>query len=485
MHIGHGGGTYLRADVLARSLRAEGHQVAVACGTDAYENWVLAAAAREGRPVREVCQTYHEGIYADLTALGVRFDAWIDPLVEEHRQPYLDLHTELFQEVTDHGTAQLEAESIPYTHGGSALMGTFIAGGCPTCGAPADGSSCTACGEHFQPSQLKDPHPRLSDSPITWRQEKNWFLSPRSGEELLEALDRSGLAAEHRAVAARYLERSGGRIRLSGPGKWGVTSPLLPEGRVLSNSYYLYAVYAARQVAAGAGAFDADSDAITVGVFGTDNSTPGLVVPGLYAQGTRGRLKAFDHTVVNGMLDLDERKCSTSKRYGIWLADGLGSGIMTADELRFALAGVELDSGRANLDLAALAATVSSFRRLVRDRVVPALRAAGDAAEADPALLAQQRAYLQPATLHLPRAREVLLAHLRSPNPDPSGWLATLAMLSAPLTPHLSGVIAASAGAPPTSRPDPELAVRPVLGGGELTALALETIVRRGGDPAP
>jgi methionyl-tRNA synthetase len=45
MHIGHAAGTYLRADVLGRSLRTAGHQVKVACGTDAYENWILAAAA--------------------------------------------------------------------------------------------------------------------------------------------------------------------------------------------------------------------------------------------------------------------------------------------------------------------------------------------------------------------------------------------------------------------------------------------------------
>ncbi len=479
MHIGHGGGTYLRADVLARSLRAEGHAVVVPCGSDAYENWVLAAAAAEGRAPHEVCRTYHTGIHADLTWLGIDLDAWIDPLSDPHREPYLALHTEVFRDLVAAGAAHREVESVPYDEDGRPMMGTFIAGRCPSCRAPAGGSSCTACGEHFQPSQLLSPRARLSGSTIEWRQEESWFAAPCSGADLLADLADRRLGQAHLDVVARYLARSGGRVRLSGPGTWGVTSPDLGPGTVLANSYYLYCLYAGRVVADAP--LTAGSATTTVGVFGTDNSTPGLVVPGVLAQATSGRLRAFDHCVVNGMLDLDGEKCSTSKRHGIWLDDLRTAGTVTPDELRFALAGVDVDRGRANLDLPDLAADVNLLRGLVRERVLPAALAARREVptQADAAAVTAQREHLQPSSLHLPLARAAVLRHLRSENHHEPEWLPTLADLVTPLTPGLAAWLTSGER---TGGPDGATAVplEDAVRAGALSMSDLESVVQRG-----
>lgn len=485
MHIGHGGGTYLRADVLKRSLQAEGHEVVMPCGSDAYENWVLAAAAMEGRAPEGICRTYHEAILADLTWLGIDLDAWIDPLSDPHREPYLELHTEMFRTVVDAGAAHTEVEAIPYDSDGSPLMGTFIAGNCPNCEAPAGGSSCTACGEHFQPFQLLSPRARLSGSPIVWRREEHWFLRPRSRPELLASLSETGLGQAHLDVAARYLTRSGGRVRLSGPGTWGVSSSALPKEQVLANSYYLYCLYAGRASGGATDPFAAQSETVNVGVFGSDNSTPGLIVPGVYAQATSGQLKAFDHAIVNGMLDLDGEKCSTSKGHGIWLGDLRTAGTVTADELRFALAGVDVDTGRANLDLPDLAADVNYLRRVMRERVLPLARACHHAgvAVADPGTVAAQRRHLQPVSLHLPRAREAVISHLGSDASDGPRWLATLVELIRPLTPGIAAALASCMGrlsSPRDSAPVIEDVVRP----GELPLSDLEAVVRRGSPAA-
>lgn len=478
MHLGHAAGTYLRADVLARSLLSAGHEVKVACGTDAYENWVLAAADRDGRTPHSSCSHYHQGITRDLAALGVQFDAWVDPLSNEHRQPYVDLHQELFAEVSTAPTASLVTERVPYSDtDGSPLLGTFIAGDCPSCGAPAGGSSCTACGDHFQPDQLVNARPRLSGTTVSWRQEPSWFLDPWSGADLVAELRATGLDEQHVAVVERYLARTGGRVRLSGPGTWGVPGRHLDPGHVLSNSYFLYCLYAARCVAdpTDPEPFAASSPVVTVGVFGTDNSIPGLVVPGLYRQATRGRLKAFDHTVVNGMLDLDGQKCSTSKGYGIWLEDVIASSLLTADELRYAVSGVPLDRGRANLELGRLAAEAAWFRRTVTQRVGAALSKVADhpvAAAPDAQVLARQRDHLQPGHCDLPSARALLTIHLEAPFADHRQWLATLAALADPFTPQLSRAIRTGTltGA--------------VVGRREIRATALEAVVRRGGDRA-
>lgn len=469
LHIGHAAGTYLRADVLARSLRADGHDVRVACGTDAYENWVLATAAHERRAPEDVCAAYHQGITTDLEGLGIQLDAWVDPLSDEHREPYVDLHREMFAEVTASSAASWCSERVPYADDGSPLIGTFIAGDCPSCGAPAGGSSCTACGDHFQPDQLVNPRARLSDTTIGWRQERSWFLEPTSGPDLVAALRTTGLAERHVAVVERYLNRTGGRARLSGPGRWGVPEPRLGAGHVLSNSYFLYCLYAARRAAHGTDLrpFERSSSTVTVGVFGSDNSIPGLLVPGLYSQATSGRLRAFDHTVVNGMLDLDGQKCSTSKRYGIWLEDILPSGIVTADELRYALCGVDLDSGRSNLELTRLASDATWFRRAVAERVTSAPVAGGDI---DHDLVSVQRRLLRPERLDLPSARAVLAEHLTAPFTDQGRWLATLAALADPIAPGLSRAIRTGG------------TLAGIVGHGDVRVAALGAIVRRGDD---
>lgn len=472
MHIGHGGGTYLRADVLARSLRAEGHDVKVACGTDAYENWVLAAAQLDGREPLESCEHYHDGIGRDLIALDIDFDVWINPLSSEHKAAYIQLHQEYFHQVKGQAL-YLKEERVPYaTDDGSPLMGTFIAGDCPNCGAGAGGSSCTNCSEHFQPEQLRNPRARLSDSPIEWRDERNWFIKPTSAAHLLARLAHSGTASSNVDVASRFVARTGGEIRVSGPGRWGVPFTDLPEGHVLANSYFLYCLYAAQCVvpADEPNPFNSASHAITVGVFGTDNSTPGLVVPGVYSQATNGMIGPFDHTVVNGMLDLDGQKCSTSKRYGIWLGEALGSDLVTSSELRYALSGVDLDTGRANLELVELAAEVTRLRALIHSKVaaIMALRPSLEEAEGDRSLIREQRRSLQPGHLRLTEAKAVLDWHLASDPQQSAGWLATFCALAEPFMPALVRTV--REGAPTDS----------AVHRGALLPESLDAIVHRG-----
>src|SRR5262249_38153985 len=95
LHLGHGGGPYLPADIIARALRRDGHIAHIVTGSDAYENWVLATAHRTGRIPEEACQHYHAGIAEDLRHLDIQLDAWIDPLHPDNRVDYHQLHRDL------------------------------------------------------------------------------------------------------------------------------------------------------------------------------------------------------------------------------------------------------------------------------------------------------------------------------------------------------------------------------------------------------
>ena len=221
LHIGHGAGTYLRADVLGRALRVRGYHVRVITGSDAFENWVVAEAMRCGWTPDVTCDHYHARIRCDFENMGINLDAWIDPRSPEHYPDYLLTHERTLLRLQATGSATLESERVPYSvETGEATIGTWIAGRCPGCGNPCQGSSCVYCGAHFQPEEIVEPRSRLDNSSLEWRTVQNWFARPKEPGKILEFLEASGVKPVWMEAVKRYLDLRGGRIRLTAPGTW-------------------------------------------------------------------------------------------------------------------------------------------------------------------------------------------------------------------------------------------------------------------------
>ncbi|MER6469715.1 class I tRNA ligase family protein [Streptomyces collinus] len=498
LHIGHGGGTYLRADVIARALRAQDHEVAVVTGSDAYEDWVVAAAHREGRSPEDTYRDHHVGIARDLAHLSIDLDVWIDPAGPDHRDAYRRLHEDVLTRLRTTGAARLEKERIPYAQDtGRPLVGPWIAGECPHCRRPCGGSTCTFCGEYFVPEQLVRARSRLSDSPVEWRTEENWFATASDPQAVADRHRAAGLRPVFLAPLLRALDGHGGRVRLTGQGDWGIRSGTLPAGKVISNGYYLYSVYCGEVYRARTGAavnpFAPGSGVTTVGLFGSDNSTPGLLVPDVVAQGSQGTLAPFDATVVNGMLHFEGHKCSTSKRHGIWLSEVIEGTSVTSDELRYALLHAPLDHGPAETSTETLVRYVNALRAWDAEALRPALdrlrQGTGPVRRADAALkaAADQYALLTPYSPDLTAAVRAFDDWARAPLGDDSEWLVGLALLARPLLPELAGLIWTRLGFPdaPGLRqaerieplPRPDLAARPAGSPAPLADTALRPYV--------
>lgn len=457
LHIGHGGGTYLRADVIARALRAQGHEVAVITGSDAYEDWVVAAAHSEGRSPEETYRDHHAGIARDLARLSIGLDVWIDPAGPEHRDAYRRLHEDVLTRLRTTGAARPERERIPYAQdSGRPLVGPWIAGDCPHCERPCGGSTCTYCGEYFVPEQILRARSRLTDSPVEWRTEENWFATAADPQAVADRHRAAGLRPVFLAPLLRALDKHSGRVRLTGQGDWGIRSGTLPAGKVISNGYFLYSVYCGEvhQTLTGAAVnpFAPGSGVTTVGLFGSDNSTPGLLVPDVLAQGSQGTLSPFDATVVNGMLHFEGRKCSTSKRHGIWLSELLEGTAVTSDELRYALLHAPLDHGPAETSTQALTGHVNALRDWDANVLRPALdrlrRQSGPVRRADLALkaAADQYALLTPYSPDLTAAVRAFDDWARAPLDADAEWLVGVALLGRPLLPGLAGLVWAQLG---------------------------------------
>lgn len=451
LHIGHASGPYLRADVLARDLRRRGAKVAIVTGSDGYENWVELAAELLGKDVRDTCGEFHRGIHSDLLGMGVGLDAWINPTVSPHRDAYFDLHEMLVRELRRSGNVTEWDENILFSPSGRAVIGPWLVGNCPSCGAPAGGNTCVACGLHFQPEEMVRPRSRTGEEPLHWKMRRNLFLECLRPDKIVHSLRDRGLHDRFLAPVNEYLDMSRGRVRLSNVGKWGVLSDEAPLGGVLSNTYFGYALYCGQVyydlLGEEGNPFEVGRDVQTFGFFGTDNSIAGLVAPAAICQ-SAPRFRQFDAVVVNHMLHFEGQKCSTSKRHGVWISEALEAGL-TPDELRFALSAKPLDLGVASVTLDEIVASVNFLRGVVYPRLAATTPDRERAPTWDGALLnrlewyaSRQAEALRPSELRLDACQVALDEWLRMAGTVASGgedtWILGIAYLAEPLAPGLS-----------------------------------------------
>ena len=96
LHLGHIGGPFLTADVLARALKRQGHEVKMCCGTDSYESFVLREAAKKNQSAEEICHHYHGQIAKDLKRMAIDIDTFINPLSDDCHQRYVNWQYTIF-----------------------------------------------------------------------------------------------------------------------------------------------------------------------------------------------------------------------------------------------------------------------------------------------------------------------------------------------------------------------------------------------------
>jgi methionyl-tRNA synthetase len=464
LHIGHGAGPYLRADVLARDLRRSGHDVEVISGSDVYENWILLDALTTGRSPEEVSTSFHELIKADLVSLDVSVDTWINPLDADHQIPYRLLHERLIEELAELGQAKRSPECVPFSSGsGRCVIGVWLYGRCPNCGDDVGGNCCEACGYHFQPSEVLDPRSRLDEGPLVWETHESWFLEPTDRDSAARSIGSRTLRPQFTDVAARYLHQTSGRIRLSQPGSWGLRSDLAGPGAVLSNTFYAFSLYCGEVYArrrGGVNPFSLQSDVTTVALFGIDNAVAGIVAPDAMAL-AHGKIKPFDHLVVNEFLHLEGAKCSTSRNHAIWLTELIERSSVAADELRYYMAHQPLDDRPGDFTVAGLVDATNDVRRWRRHVLAPALELAGP--DVDGATIGRlhravdrQSAHLDPDRMSLPGAVSVLDDWIArcdpygDDGPGATAWLIGVAVLADPIMPGLAAELWHGLGLPGT-----------------------------------
>lgn len=452
LHLGHLAGPLLRMDVLARQLRRRGDRAVLVGASDPHDSFVALAAETAGVAPAAVVDRWHGAIEADLRAVAIEPDRYLDLLTGPTGDRYRQLCHQVMAALVATGRTRTVAEPIPYsTSTGRPVLGGWLLARCPDCGTATAGLLCEGCGGHFAPAELVEPRGRGEAGPLEWRQTESVFLElPQDGKRLLDLLPGLGVTADFADRVAARLRTAGALVRLTQPLDWGVDWP--GPGVVFSYTagvlaYWLLCGETHTQLT-GQPVFTSDSAVTTWAGFGLDNAMPfllGGVGPALELPGAR----PLDRVLLNHFLDLEGSKFSTSRGHAVWVRELAAE--YGADPVRAYLTLVDPGAAPADFSRAAFGRFVAET---LRGRWSAAVRSAAEqltdsaaAAAPEPVadallerLLAEQDRTLDPSGYWAHRLT-VLLDPVerwieRRPQVPPGWWLRGLALLASPVLPE-------------------------------------------------
>ncbi len=338
LHLGHLAGAYLPADIFVRTLRLLGKDVAWVCGSDEHGAAITIRAKKEGISPKEIIDKYHNEIKDSFEAFGISFDLY-------HRTS-ADIHhansQEFFKTILEKGEDLEVKETEQYYDEkfNQFLADRYIQGTCPKCeNEEAYGDQCEKCGSDLSPTDLINPKSTLSGENPILKKTKHWFLKLQNHEEWLKEWISKGTldGKEHHdpktwknhvlGQCMSWLEGGLHARSITRDLDWGIKVPVEDaDGKVLYVWFDAPIGYisATQQWAKDNGKNWEDywksPDTELIHFIGKDNIVFHCIIfPAILK--AHGGYNLPTNVPANQFLNFEDRKFSTSKGWGINLAD--------------------------------------------------------------------------------------------------------------------------------------------------------------------
>jgi len=363
LHLGHLSGPYLAADIYRRALGRNGERAMHVTGRDDHQTYVLRKSLSSGSTPLAVAEQYAAEIRRTLRASNVPLDYFIEP---SSTGAYAAFVCSVFEKLYAKGLIYAkDAPALFDEATGRYLHEAFVSGRCPHCGAGSDGNACEQCG---RPNQCVDLHDASSlfsrQQPRTRTCRRLFFRLGALAEELARYAKTTPMSAHALALSEAMIADGLPDICVSHPTELGIAVPI--DG-FTGQKIYVWFEMAAGYLWSAAQMLDPDAEPTlakaaeaydkmrVVHFYGFDNTWyHTLLFPAVYlALGIR---PPAAH-VLNELLDLDNRKFSTSRGHLIWAHDLLRR--VSADYMRWALSGIRPEGVRSNFSIEGFCAEVN------------------------------------------------------------------------------------------------------------------------------
>jgi methionyl-tRNA synthetase len=175
IHQGNVTGSYLPADIFARFHRLKGNHVLMVSGSDSHGTPVTVKADETGQSPEAVFHIYHERHIQTFLKLGLDYDLYTHTDTENHHRVSQDL----FLKLKENGYLFTKVTKQMYSPAGQRFLpDRYVEGTCPNCGYEgARGDQCDNCNTLFESaSELINPRSKLDDSALELRDTEHFFI---------------------------------------------------------------------------------------------------------------------------------------------------------------------------------------------------------------------------------------------------------------------------------------------------------------------
>ncbi len=354
-HLGNLAGSMLPADIYARVMRLQGHEVLYLCATDEHGTPAELAAAAAGQDVRVYCDEQHEL----QKRIGEQFGLAWDWFGRSSNPPNRELTQHFAAVLEDNGLIEEKVDEQIYSNTDQRFLpDRYVEGECPVCGFErARGDQCDNCGSLLDPVDLINPRSTISGSTdLEVRETRHLHLRQSKMQDRLrdwvDAAD--GWPQLAKSIAYKWLDEGLHDRAITRDLDWGV--PVARDGKVRAGFedkvFYVWFdapieyIAAAKEWAEGTGQDDeawqrwwrtdkGADDVSYVQFMGKDNvafhavSFPSTILGSEEPWKTVDRLKAFNWVTWYG------GKFSTSNKRGVFMDQALE--LLPADYWRWYL----------------------------------------------------------------------------------------------------------------------------------------------------
>ncbi|MBX3045657.1 MAG: methionine--tRNA ligase [Anaerolineales bacterium] len=174
IHVGNITGSYLPADIFARYQRLKGNQVLMVSGSDAHGTPITVKSDAEGVGPEVVYHRYHAGFIELFQKLGLQYDLFTSTHTENH----FKVSQAMFTALKQRGYLYTEEQQQWYSASlGKFLPDRYVEGTCYICGFDsARGDQCDNCGNVLDSTQLINPRAKEDGSTPELRNTTHYFL---------------------------------------------------------------------------------------------------------------------------------------------------------------------------------------------------------------------------------------------------------------------------------------------------------------------